>query len=245
MRRRLAIAVPNNTYGYGRLDVYAAFRAEEVASPPELSIADIAITEGNRGRTAAVFTVTLGRASSRPVKVDFATRGGTAAPGADFVSMSGSLAFGSGERAKKIAISVVGDTVREPVESFSLELSSPENARLGRSQAVATIRDDDLARAKPVLTGLRVTTRKVNGGGASVTVRLRLSVTASVGCTIERRVGAGWRRVGTFRRSVPAGPTSVRVPFQLGPDAYRLRCVPRDRTGTVGAVVATSFAVAA
>ena len=119
------IAVPNNTYGYGRLDVYAAFRAEEVASPPELSIADVAITEGNRGRTAAVFTVTLGRATSRPVKVDFATRGGTAAPGADFVSMSGSLAFGSGERAKKIAISVVGDTVSEPVESFSLELSSP------------------------------------------------------------------------------------------------------------------------
>jgi len=238
------IAVPNNTYGYGRLDVYAAFRAEEAASPPELGVADVAVAEGDRGRAAAVFSVTLARASSRPVRVDFATRRGTATPGADFVSTSGSLTFGSGERVKKIPVPVVGDTVRELDETFSLELSSPENARLGRSQAVATIRNDDTARARPVLTGLRVTTRK-QSGGTSATVRLRLSLPASVGCVIERRVGAGWRRAGTFRRSAPAGASSFLAPFLLVPGAYRLRCVPRDRAGSVGAAVSVAFAVAA
>ena len=203
-------AVPNNTFGYGRLDVYAAFRAEEAVDPPELGVADIAVGERDSGRLLAVFTVTLSRGSSRPVTVTFATHGGSATAGTDFVSTSGSLTFAPGERSKTVAVPVVGDTQRERDESFTLELSDVLNARLTRARAVATIRNDDVDRTKPSLTGLRVVVRRLSGR-AEFTVQFRASEPASVACMIERRKMAAWWRGGAFRKSVPSGSSALRA----------------------------------
>jgi serine protease AprX len=136
-------AVPNNTFGYGRLDVAAAFRMHDAASPPELKVADVSVTEGNGGRTPARFHVTLTRASSLAITVRFATRAGTATPRVDFVPVSGKLTFAPGEVSKSLAVPVVGDRKNERNETFSLVLSSPVNVHLSRARAVATIRDDD------------------------------------------------------------------------------------------------------
>ena len=238
----VSTAVPNNTFGWGRLDVYAAYRAEEALDPPDLSVADITVDEGDSGRTLAVFTITLSRGSSRPVTVAYATRGGSATAGTDFVATSGTLTFAPGEHTRTVSVPVIGDTRREPDEQFILELSNAQNARLGRAQAAATIRNDDLDRTKPVLVGLKILVRKVSGRGA-LTLRFSVSEAATLSCVVERRKAPSWRRVGTFRKLVAAGPNMSAVPFRVSPGAFRVRCVPRDRAGNVGPTVSAPFSV--
>ncbi len=175
--------------------------------------------------------------------VSYATRGWSAAVGTDFVATSGTLTFAPGEHTKTVSVPVIGDTRREPDEQFTLELSNPQNARLGRAQAVATIRNDDVDRTKPVLKGLKVLVRKVSGRGA-LTVRFRVSEAATVSCVVERRKAPLWRRVGFFRRPVAVGASALAVPFPVSPGVFRVRCVPRDRAGNVGATVSAPFSVA-
>ena len=77
--------------------------------------------------------------------VQYATVGGTATPGADFVPAFGTLTWGSGDFAPKtIAISLLQDDIVEPSESFSVVLSNPVGVTLGASVvATVTILDDE------------------------------------------------------------------------------------------------------
>jgi hypothetical protein len=115
---------------------------------PALSVADVAQPEGN-GPSTLSFTVTLAQATRLPVTVAYATADGTASAGSDYTAASGQLAFAPGEASKTIAVPVSGDTVVEADETFSLTLSNPVNATLGRATATATIRNDDQASTKP------------------------------------------------------------------------------------------------
>jgi hypothetical protein len=79
------------------------------------------------------------------VTVGYATADGTATAPADYTATSGTLTFAPGETAKTVTVAVVGDTLVEGDETFSLVLSGPVNATLGagQEQATATIADDD------------------------------------------------------------------------------------------------------
>ena len=111
--------------------------------PPELSIADTTVTEGHSGTSDAVFTVTLSAAASETVTVAFATADGTAAAGADYQAADGTLTFTAGQTAMDITVTVIGDIVREPDETFTVSLSMPANATLADATATGTITDDD------------------------------------------------------------------------------------------------------
>jgi hypothetical protein len=104
------------------------------------------------------------------------------------------------------------------------------------------IRNDDVDRTKPMLTGLRVAIRRL-AARAALAVHFRVSEPATVVCTVERRKAGGWGRVGAFRRSVPAETRSLPVPFRVSSGAFRIRCAARDRAGNVGATSAASFSV--
>jgi chitinase len=78
------------------------------------------------------------------VTVQFATADGSATAGADYVSVNGTLTFAPGERSKTIEVAVVGDTVAEANETFTLALTNPTGGvGLGRASATGTIVDDD------------------------------------------------------------------------------------------------------
>ena len=122
----------------------------ESSPPPTISVADITVTEGNSGTTAAVFTVSLSAASLTPVTVRYATANGTATSAdTDYTPASGTLSFAPGETQKSVSVAVLGDTRSEQDEAFYLVLSSPTNASLVRAQATATIRNDDAAQPPP------------------------------------------------------------------------------------------------
>ena len=116
-------------------------------------------------------TVRLSGASGRVVTVSYATTDGTASSPADYTAGSGTLTFAAGEIAKTISVSVAGDTVDEPDETFAVNLSAPVNATIADTQGIVTIVDNDPI---PVMTIDDLATTESDSGGlvASVTVRL-------------------------------------------------------------------------
>lgn len=110
---------------------------------PELSINDIAVSEGDTGMTTATFTASLSAQSGDVVSVEYATLAGTATAGSDFVATSGTLTLAPGEREKSVVVSVIGDTADESDEAFALSLTNPAFATVADGQGSATIHDDD------------------------------------------------------------------------------------------------------
>ncbi|HEY0835680.1 MAG TPA: carbohydrate-binding domain-containing protein [Azospirillum sp.] len=99
------------------------------------------------GQTDATFTVKLAQASTQTVKVNFATVDGTAKAGSDYVASNGTLTFNPGETSKTIAVKVLGDSVAEGTETFSLKLSAASNATLADDTGLGTINNRATAAA--------------------------------------------------------------------------------------------------
>jgi Ca2+-binding RTX toxin-like protein len=115
---------------------------------PKITVSDVSVTEGNPGTgTAALFTVSLGSASSVPVTLYYSTADGTATAGVDYTAAPVTLLrFDVGQTTKRIKVKVMGDSDPEPDENFLLNLANVGNGLLVDSQAVGVIVNDDLAR---------------------------------------------------------------------------------------------------
>ena len=112
----------------------------------QISIKDTQIIEGDNGKKQAKFTVSLNTKVNQKVEVSYATTNGTAKAGEDYQRTNGKLTFKPGETSKTINVPVFGDTKLEANETFKLLLSQPQNAKLGKKQAIGTISNDDLAK---------------------------------------------------------------------------------------------------
>ncbi|MEO1997116.1 MAG: Calx-beta domain-containing protein, partial [Planctomycetaceae bacterium] len=113
--------------------------------PPVITINNSSVIEGDSGTTPMTFTVELSQASGKPVSVDYATGFGSALPGDDYVSKTGTVSFSVNETSKSVSIDVKGDHLHENHEAFFVNLSNPSNATIGTAQAQGIILNDDLA----------------------------------------------------------------------------------------------------
>lgn len=112
--------------------------------PPNVSISDVTVTEGNAGTTSATFTVSLSIASPLPASVTFRTVDGTAVAGSDYAAIAPTtLTFAPGTTTQTITVTVNGDVLSELNESFRVELTDPINAAIVDAQGVGTILNDD------------------------------------------------------------------------------------------------------
>ena len=104
------------------------------------------LNEGNSGVTPFDFTVNLSAASSQPVTVDYQTSDGTAtALDNDYVPATSSIVIPAGNLSGTIAVSVIGDTLCEPSETFDVTLTGATNAVVGAANtSTGTILDDDV-----------------------------------------------------------------------------------------------------
>ncbi|KKK78234.1 hypothetical protein LCGC14_2845610, partial [marine sediment metagenome] len=100
------------------------------------------------------------------VSVDFATADGSATAGADYQAQSSTLTFAPGETNRTIAIDVIGDTLVEGDEIFTVTLSGAVNAVIVDGEGVGTILNDD-TNAPPVAVD--------DAYGTSVDVTLEVS----------------------------------------------------------------------
>ena len=83
--------------------------------------------------------MTLNRAASGTVTVDYATSDGTATAGADYTVASGTLSFQPGETSKTVTVTVLSDAHDEGSETLTLTLSNATGAVIGDGEATGTI----------------------------------------------------------------------------------------------------------
>jgi glucose/arabinose dehydrogenase len=110
---------------------------------PAISINNVSLTEGNSGTVSTTFTVSLSNASSQTITTNFQTANGSATAGADYVAASGTVTFTPGQLTRTINVTINGETVFEPNETFTVNLSGATNAMVADNQGVATITNDD------------------------------------------------------------------------------------------------------
>ena len=144
----------------GTEEVLTSAATSVVEEPLTLSVANAQV---RRAADATVdFTVTLSRAVSHTVTVDWATadweirewetpegttiseaREGIATAGQDYTAASGTLTFGPGETSKTVSIAVLSDTAAEEGsgETFALRLSNAVGAvmKTHDAEAIGTI----------------------------------------------------------------------------------------------------------
>ena len=112
-----------------------------VAGPVGIAVADARVEEGDG--VALAFAVTLSRAASAALTVDYATADGSAHAGDDYRAASGTLTFGAGERSTTIEVAVLDDAHDEGEETLTLRLSNPSGGRLADGEATGTIENHD------------------------------------------------------------------------------------------------------
>jgi hypothetical protein len=161
---------------------------------PTLSVSDASVSEGNSGTTALVFTATLSAASTQTVTVNYATANGTAVAGSDYTAVTGALTFAPGALAQTISVPVAGDTVYESSETVLVNLTTPANAVLARTQAVGTIVNDD---GLPSLSISDVGVTEGNAGSVNAAFAVTLSSASSLTTTVAYATADGTATAGT------------------------------------------------
>ncbi len=142
---------------------------------PGLSIADTSVLEGNSGSRVVSVPVTMSRARSSAVTVNYSTVAATAAAGSDFTSASGTITIPAGATTANVLLTVVGDTRNEGlIESLTVTLSSPSGADLADPSASVTLVDEE----GPIFA-YSSDTRVVEGNSGTRSLVFTLSLSAA------------------------------------------------------------------
>ena len=156
-----------------------------VRGPAALRVADAEVHEGPGAVLA--FSVTLDRATSAAVSVDYATSDGTAQAGSDYTAATGSVTFAPGETAKTVSVAVLDDSHDEGSETLTLTLTNPSGAYLADGVATGTIENTDaMPQAWIARFGRTVADQVLD----AVDARLRASRTAGMSVSLAgQRLG--------------------------------------------------------
>ena len=154
-------------------------------APPNLTIADVTVSEGNSGTTTATFTVSLSApAPSTDITFDIATADGTAqddnpaTEDNDYVARTlTSQIIPAGQTAYTFTVNVNADVVVENDETFLVNVTNASGATITDGQAVDTIQNDDL----PSLSVNDVSQNEGNTGTSTFTFTVSLSSPAPTG----------------------------------------------------------------
>lgn len=160
---------PKNAYGEGPVSDAQDFT---VTSLPSLSVSDVSVVEGTGGASIARFTLRLSAASGSAVSVHYATADGTALGDRDYTPVSGTATIAPPATTAEVAVTVLGDAVDEPDESFWLDLSAAHGAVLATGRARGTILDDDAAPQLVMGDAANPERGPASGGAWTVPVRL-------------------------------------------------------------------------
>jgi len=214
-----------------------------------LSVNDVAIAEGNSGTRNLTFTVKLSKADNRNIiTVMYATADGSATAGSDYVAVSGTLTFPKGKTTQTVAVPIIGDTVIEPNESFTLNLSNPVKATLADATGVGTITNDDSTpdSGVPVLNSLpgaaAVAYLDMNGQVVSGTVWAGGATINASGISssyTQDQMSEIWRRVAEDYSPFQINVTTQESVYLAAAPGHRIRCIitpDNEWYGTAGGV---------
>ena len=115
--------------------------SDSVQGPVGISVSDARVEEA--AGAVLAFAVTLSRAASGTLTVDYATSDGSATAGADYTAASGILTIESGSSSGSIEVTVLDDFHDEGEETLTLRLSNPSGGRVTDGEATGTIENRD------------------------------------------------------------------------------------------------------
>jgi hypothetical protein len=203
-----------------------------------------------------------------PASVRVLTKTSTAKAPADFAHSDQTLTWANGDSGpKSISISIVADTVKEPAESFLLELTQPAGATAGTTtSATVTVSDSPVApRGKGGAPGdqaaaiLALATRSVQVHEGAGAVELQVSRSGGSGAVaVEWRTANGAARApadyvaasGAIRwEAGDTSPKVVRIAITNDkavekPEAFLVRLVRPTGGAVLGEIAATSVRIA-
>jgi ELWxxDGT repeat protein len=141
-----------------------------------LRISDTHVGEGDDAAIARL-RVSLDAPSSTTITVAYTTADAEARAGSDYIAGSGMLTFEPGQTEKEIAVTVVGDSILEPIERFSMELHDATGAAIDRHRGWIAIDDDDAVADLEITQALYAATQDVHQYVYTVTNKGPLATT--------------------------------------------------------------------
>lgn len=112
-------------------------------APPQLFALNTSVLEGSTVSINALVQCWLASPSDQAISIDYTTAEGTAAAGADYSAVSGTLIFPPNVTTQFVSVPILGDLLNEADETLTLQFSNPTNVVLGQSAATIKILDDD------------------------------------------------------------------------------------------------------
>jgi hypothetical protein len=215
---------------------------------PTVSVSDTTVTSPLSGMVQAGFVVSLSAPSSSPVTVNFATNNGSAMNGPDYQGASGTLTFAPGQTSQTIYINVGADPYWDPQENFTLNLSNPTGATLGKVVGTATINS---SLPPPTITVNNITvTNGASGTQASFLVKLSepfsdpqtfgystADVTAKAGS--DYVAASGYINFAPGQTSQVVNVNVIGDPYYDGPEIFDLNLLPPRGSSPIATGVAT------
>lgn len=117
-----------------------------------ISINSVSQNEGDAGTSNFVFGVTLSNAISGGISIDYATSNGTATAGSDYTAITTTTLNFTTAGTQNVTVVVSGDTVVEPNETFTVNLSNlvvntvdAGDVSIGVASGTGTIQNQDNA----------------------------------------------------------------------------------------------------
>ncbi len=165
------------------------------------------VAEGDAGAATCDFVLRLSRPSAAAITFSTSTSAGSAATGSDFTGHAATArSIAAGATALTVSVPILGDTLDEVDETFSLAISGVGNATPTSLTATGTIVDDD---ATPSLS--------VDNGGCSVTE----GDSGSTSCVFVYRLSAASGRTVTFNTVTVAQTATAGADFVAQPSTAR------------------------
>ncbi len=206
-----AVAVLVSVAGFGGV--------AQAAKPtrPLLSIANASVAEGNSGTTDLSFTVAASPAPSRKgTFVSYFTANGTAIAPGDYTAMTSpqQVPIPIGATSVTITVPLAGDALFESDETFFVNLRTPIKAKIAKSQATATILNDD---ATPTVAIAGSSLTEGDSGTTVASFPITLSAPSGKAATVHYATSDGTATAGEDYQAtsgdltIPPGVTTAAV----------------------------------
>jgi hypothetical protein len=182
---------------------------------PTLQVADVSVTEGTGGTTAAKLDIKLSAPSGKTLLAGYATQDGSAVVAQpDYQQSSELLTFNPGETVKSVSIPVAPDAELEADETFLVQVFGSGGTTNQLVPVTVTIVDDDLnAENSPRISVNDLTVRLEGAPGTQQAT----SFTVSLDRAIPRVVSVGFAlESGTATIPDDVLPNSGRLTFKPG-----------------------------
>ncbi len=174
---------------------------------PSLFINDVSLLEGlvtpiSNGNVIATFEITLDHPIEQPVTFNYTLVSGTATSGSDFVSATGTLTINPCETQITLPVTILGDSLAELSETFTIVLSNLQNALVGKAIGRGTILNNGLTLDTPNNAPAPINATREAEDNNNVQIAINpLDSTKAVMVTNDRS--------GSFIRDIPFGTLGV------------------------------------